>query len=97
MLHRSRPALAAIVDLRAVVPAASNLAHGNGWVVGGWPASGDRWCWRQDAAPPGPFEGPPRCTSGTERDPNESEAPEMNPGFSVHLLSHHVECGDRRG
>jgi hypothetical protein len=28
-----------------------------------------------------PFDGPPHCSSGTFRDPNESEAPEMNPGF----------------
>lgn len=29
----------------------------------------------------GPFDGAARCTSGLVRDPNESEAPEMNPGF----------------
>lgn len=28
------------------------------------------------------FAAPPRCTSGLFRDPNESEGPEMNPGFA---------------
>lgn len=34
------------------------------------------------ATEPGPFDGPSRCTSEVFRDPNESEAPEMNPGFA---------------
>ena len=35
------------------------------------------------AEPPfDPFAGPSRCSSGKTRDPNESEAPEMNPGFA---------------
>jgi hypothetical protein len=43
------------------------------------------------------FDVPPRCTSGRIRDPNESESPEMNPGFACNQCHTRVNADSGEG